>query len=243
MRLLLALALILAGCERAPVTFAPLELGVGPVSVRREGRLRLVNGGTSPAVLRRVELVSGSVGFTVVPTSGAIAPGAEASWLVRFESDLVGPAEATWRARFDTGTVEFTVRAHSALPCVVPTFELGSARVGEALERRLTLTNPLDQPGEAFVGEVGAPFSVGPRGRVRLSPHETREVVVRFSPQRVGVQESAWRVRPSADCLETTSALRGRGVAETLTFSPGRLDFGALGDGEIGRASCRERVS
>jgi hypothetical protein len=116
--------------------------------------------------------------------------------------------------------------------CVLPAnFDVGDARVGGSVTRPLTVTNPLDVPGEVFLGEAPAPFFIEPSGTLRLAAHESREVVVRFAPLSPGRAEAPWTLAPSADCTATRVELIGLAVEAPLTIAPGRLDFGVLTPG------------
>ncbi|MFZ5441058.1 MAG: hypothetical protein ACOZQL_13705 [Myxococcota bacterium] len=233
MRAWLVVAVVaMTGCESAPATIVPLDLGVVDLAHSHDATLRVVNATTRDAVLRRIELRSGSTAFTVTQERElTLRPGEERNRRVRFDPQRLGLAEAHFVARFDSGDVEFTVRARAATACVVPPVELGALELGQSVERRFTLTNPLDQPGEAFVGELPPPFSVSPRGRVRLSPGESRDVVISLEPTTSGLVETRWRVRPSSDCLEAEVTVRALALDEALSFTPGKLDFGAPGAG------------
>ncbi|MDP1823438.1 MAG: choice-of-anchor D domain-containing protein [Archangium sp.] len=220
-----------AGCAVSgpDVQIRPVDFGVVEPAIAHHAELRVQNLGVSPAKLLRVERRSGPDAFTITPAQVQLAAGEHTTWRVTFLSSSPGLAEARFAAVFDTGVAEFTLRARVGERCVfAETFDVGDARVGHVTSRTLTVTNPLDVPGEVFIGAPLPPFSVEPSGTLLLAAHESREVTVRFSPLSSGRPEARWLLRPSTDCTATAVTLTGLGVDAPLSLFPGRLDFGVL---------------
>lgn len=226
---LLTAASCVAGSD---VRIAPPDFGVVSVGSSTHLVLRVHNAGTSAAKLLRVERRSGADAFTVTPGQVHLGPGERVEWKVSFASSSAGLFEARFAAVFETGVTEFSVRARAAEPCAfAQTFDVGDARVGTSTSRTITLVNPLDEPGEVYVGLPEAPFSVQPGGTLKLAPHESKEVTIVFSPHSPGEPRVRWLLRPSAECTLTEVTLTGRAIDSPLTVTPGRLDFGAMAAG------------
>ncbi|MEQ1731853.1 MAG: hypothetical protein ABL982_26060, partial [Vicinamibacterales bacterium] len=220
-----------AGCAVSgpDVQIRAVDFGVVEPAVAHHAGLEVQNLSSRPATLLRVERRSGAEGFTVTPGQVRLGERERTTWRVSFLSDSLGLHEARFAAVFDTGVTEFTLRARTAARCVfADTFDVGDARVGHVATRTLTVTNPLDEPGEVYIGAPLPPFSVEPSGTLLLAAHESREVTVRFSALNSGRPETPWLLRPSTDCTATEVTLRGLGVDAPLSLVPGRLDFGVL---------------
>lgn len=198
----MVVAVACAGCAVGSheVQIGAADFGVVGPGVVQHLPLSVQNAGASIARLLRVEQRSGAAGFTVTPGQVQLNGGERSEWKVSFTSaSVLGLFEARFAAVFDTGVTEFTVRARVAERCsFARTFDVGDARVGHFAERTFTVSNPLDEPGEVFIGSASAPFSVEPEGTLHLAPHESREVTVRLQPQLAGEPRASrcWRTGP-----------------------------------------------
>lgn len=222
-----ALTLLACGCMESGVRVAAIDFGVVAAGAVHHREFVLQNIGSSPAKLIKVERVSGSAGFIVMPAQVVLAGGGRTKWKVSFTGP-VGLSEARFTALFDTGAAEFSLRARAAAECPAERFDLGDVRVGSFTARTFSVRNPLDEAAQVYVGESLAPFSIEPAGTLRLPPHSARDVTVTFAPTFAGTISKPWVLAPSADCTETRATLTGLAVQAPLSFSPGRLDFGLI---------------
>jgi len=173
----------------------------------------------------------------------SLQPGSGCSLRVRFAPPSEGVQPAVLVVRSDTRIepllrIPLTGQGVDAWARVSPRrLDFGRIEADATKTLPLLLENPTELPVEVSPRLVGADrdeFGVEP---VSLAPGERRELIVTFSPVRVGRKQVALAVSPCRGCADVTVQVAAEALERAVVAEPEVLDFGSV---PVDRLAVRE---
>jgi len=119
-----------------------------------------------------------------------------------------------------------------AISAVPSTVDFGRKRPGQSVDKTVRIGNPgtapLDVTGTTIAGPAGTEFAiVSGGGPFSLARGETRDIVIRFSPQTAsGAKSATLSIASNAPTAPTSIPLNGSGVQPSVEAKMAEIDFG-----------------
>jgi hypothetical protein len=242
-------SLALSGTGVTPVrtlTLSPTSLNFPDTAVGVNSGILIAiitNTGNAPVTLRRPTPLTGAnpLDFFQVdecPGVDILAPGQRCSIIRQFNPKAVGPRSATEFIDSDASNSPLLlqlsgngINAVRTLTISPTSLDFGSKPVGSTSHQSITVTSTGNAPagvtGAANTGGIADFVLAVPPACAALSPGQSCNLDVAFTPATTGLRSGAYELTGNADGLPLSVSMSGTGIAavRTIVLSPTSLTF------------------